>query len=215
MSRPMVRRGWVAVLFTLALGIAPPLFAQDGGVEVKLHGGITQPIASTGDYFKFGPSVGVDVGYPVASRLNVMLDLDWDYLNTQDIYPTPTTNLWRYRVALEGDLLGDTGDQTFLLKLLGGVGATTMRSHEFWLASRRPYVFEGETINQTSLTATGGLRLGLRSAADGITWWLTGKLNWLPVKDVNQDALVELARNQLDPMGSATSASVTLGVTLF
>ena len=42
-----------------------------------------------------------------------------------------------------------------------------------------------------------------------VSWWLTGKLNWLPMKDINQDALVELARNQLDPMGSALSASAT------
>ena len=213
MSCPMVRRGLVALAFTLTLAVAPPVLAQDGGVEVKLHGGIVQPLASTGDYFKFGPSVGLDVGIPVAPRLNAILDLDWDYLNTQDIYPTPTTNLWRYRVGVEAAVTGE--DSPFMVDVLGGVGATTIRSHEFWLASRRPYVFEGETINQTALTATGGVRLGLRTESDGLTWWLTTKLNWLPMKDINQDALVELARNQLDPMGSAMSASVTLGVTLF
>ena len=213
MSRPMVRRGWVWVPFALALLVsAQPASAQ---LKARLHGGITQPVASTGDYFKFGPSVGVDLALPLGERVDVLLDLGWDYLNTQDIYPTPTTNLWRYGVAVEGDLLGDTGDQAVILKLLGGAGATTMRSHEFWLASRCPCVYEGETINQTSLNVNGGARLGLRTASDGITWWLTGKVNWLPMKDINQDALVELARNQLDPMGSALSAAITLGVTIF
>jgi hypothetical protein len=208
----MVGVGWISSLVVLLFGSALPAHAQ---LQARLHGGITQPVASAGDYFKFGPSVSVDLAYPVGERVDVLLDLGWDYLNTQDIYPTPTTNLWRYGVAVEGDLLGDTGDQTFLLSLFGGAGATTIRSHEFWLESRRPYEFEGETINQTSLMANGGARLGLRSSSQGLTWWLTGKLHWLPVKDINQDALVELARNQLDPLGSALSASITLGVTLF
>jgi hypothetical protein len=98
---------------------------------------------------------------PVATRLNAILDLDWDYLNTQDIYPTPTPNLWRYRVGVEADLLGDTGDQTFLLDLLGGVGATTVRSHEF-LAREPPALprtWARRSIRRP-LTATGWVRLG-------------------------------------------------------
>jgi hypothetical protein len=210
MIRPMVRLGLVAVF---ALAVGTPLRAQ-AQLSARLHGGIIQPVASTGDYFKFGPSVGVDVAYPVRERVDVLLDLGWDYLNTQDIYPTPTTNLWRYGIGVEGGLMGDT-DSSYLLSLLAGAGATTIRSHEFWLSSRRPYTNKGETINQTALAVNAGARLGLRTASDGLTWWLTGRLNWLPMKDINQDALVELARNQLDPMGSALSASVTLGVTLF
>lgn len=209
----MVRRSWV-VLFFLAVGAAEPAHAQLADLKGRLHGGIVQPLAKTGDYFKFGPSVGLDVAYPVGERLDVVLDLDMDWLNMTDIYPTPTTNLWRYRLGLEGDLLGDSGDARYLLKALAGAGATTVKSHQFWLASRRPYQFKGETINQTAMTATGGLRLGLRTP-DEITWWLTGKLNWSPIQDTNQDALQELARNQLDPLGSALSASITLGVTLW
>lgn len=209
----MVRWSWVA-LFCLALVAAQPGYAQEVGIKARLHGGIVQPLASTGDYFKFGPSVGIDFAYPLSERLDVDLDLDWDYLNVTDIFPTPTTNLWRYRLGLEADLLGDSGDATFLLKALAAGGATTVRSHQFWLASRRPYTFEGETINQTAMTATAGLRLGLRTP-DDLTWWLTGKLNWSPIQDTNQDALQELARNQLDPLGSALSMSITLGVTLW
>ena len=212
MKHRMVRVGWVSSIGLALLVGATPANAQ---LQARLHGGVIQPVASTGDYFKFGPSVSVDLAYPLGERADVLLDLGWDYLNTQDIYPTPTTNLWRYGVALEGDLLGDTGDDALILHALGGVGATTVRSHEFWLESRRPYTYEGETINQTSLTANAGVRLGMRTASQGLTWWLTGKVNWLPVKDINQDALAELARDQLDPMGSALSASVTLGVTIF
>src|SRR5687768_674082 len=98
MKRPIVRPVWVPFLFLLALAIAQPARAQDGGLKLRLHGGIVQPVASTGDYFKFGPSASVDVGYPLNERVDVMLDLDMDWFNTTDIYPTPTTNLWRYRV---------------------------------------------------------------------------------------------------------------------
>ena len=211
MNRANVRWGLVTFLVVANLGGAQPVHAQ---LKLRLHGGITQPLASTSDYFKFGPSVGVDIARPVGEKLDVMLDLGWDYLNMTDIYPTPTTNLWRYGVGLEGALRGNPGSDRVLVHVLAGAGATTIRSHQFWLASRRPYQFEGETINQTSLNVSGGLRLGIRAQND-LTWWLTGKLGWLPIQDRNADALKELARNQLNSLSSALSASITLGVTLF
>jgi hypothetical protein len=199
-------------LLLLTIGAAQPVAAQIGDLEWRLHGGIVQPVASSADYFKLGPSLSLDVLYPLSDRLGVDLDLGWDYLNTTDVYATPTTNLWRYRVGLEAGLMGDQNGG-FLLNALGAVGATTVKSHEFWIASRRPYTFEGETINQTALTASGGLRLGFQTS-DEITWWITGKLNWFPIDELNQDALRELARNELDPLGSALNAAITLGVTL-
>jgi hypothetical protein len=214
MNRALVGRRWVTLLSFLLLGTPQLLHAQLSEVELRLHGGIATPMASTGDYFRFGPSVAVDVAYPLMDRLDVNLDLVMDWFNTADIYATPTTNLWRYRAAVEADLLGDTGDAAFLVRALAGAGGTTIRSHKFWLASRRPYTYDGETINQTAVTMTGGLRLGLRTP-DDLTWWLTGKLDWSPLQDINQDALRELARNQLDPLGSALSLSITLGVTVF
>jgi len=208
-----LRRASGAALVAVAFG-AGVQSAQAQDVTVRLHGGIVQPLASTGDYFELGPSIAVDVGLPLTEALDLVLDLDYDWLQTTDLYPTPTTSLWRYRVGVEAGLMGNEGDGGFLLKGLVGAGATTAKSHEFWLASRRPYTFKGETINQTSLTATGGFRVGLETS-DGITWWLTSKVNWTPVKDINQDALQELASNQLDPLGSQLSASITLGVTLW
>ena len=213
MRDQVVRRG-VITLLLMAASAAQPVNAQD--LEARLHGGIIQPLGSTGDYFRFGPSVAVDLLYPVSEKLGVTLDLGWDYLNTQHTVPSPTTNLWRYRVGLEAGLMGVDGDR-FLVKLIGAAGGTSVRSHEFWLASRQPYEFEGETINETAVTATGGLRFGLRTS-DDITWWLTTKLNWQPVNELNQDALRELAsmaNNHFDPLSSAMSAAITLGVTLW
>lgn len=216
MNLRMVGRSLLA-LGVLALAIAPSADAQVGGVledvGVRMHGGLILPTAGYGDHFNFGPSVGLDLAYPLNDRLNLGLDLDWEYVNTSDIYRTPNTNLIRYRLGLEGDVLGDEGSDMALLRGLAGVGLTTVRSSAFWIESRRPYTFEGESLNETALTATGGVRAGLRTP-DGITWWLTGKLNWAPIDDLHQEALRELARNELDPLSSALSFSLTLGVTL-
>ena len=209
MSHQKVRQ--CLTLLALAAAAAAPVSAQD--LDVKLHAGIVQPLASTSDYFELGPAVNVEVGYPVSDGLNLVADLGWEWLQTVDIYPTPTTNAWRYRLGVDAALAGD--QDGFQVRGLAGVGGTTFRSHEFWLASRQPYTFEGETINQTALTATGGVRLGLQTESDGIQWWLTGKVNWTPIKDINQQALQELADDQLDPLGSALSAAITLGVTLW
>lgn len=214
MNRPTFGRGRVLILSFVMFATPQLLHAQLGDLQLRLHGGVAQPLASTGEYFEFGPSVAVDVAYPLVDRVDVNLDLVMDWFNAADVYATPTTNLWRYRAGLEGNVLGDMEGGGVLLKALASVGATTIRSHKFWLASRRPYTYEGETINQTSPTLTGGLRLGLRTP-DDITWWLTGKLDWSPIQDTNQDALRELSRNQLDPLGSALSLSITIGVTVF
>jgi hypothetical protein len=213
MNRSVVRRGWVTLLFSLAIVTPQIVQAQIGDVGLRLHGGVAAPVASTGEYFEFGPSIGVDFAYPLNQRLDLSLDLVMDWFNAADVHATPTTNLWRYRAGIEGTVLG-SADGGFFLRALAGAGGTTVRSHKFWLASRQPYTFEGENINQTSVTATGGLRLGWQTP-DDLTWWLTSKLDWSPIRDTNQDALRELSRNQLDRLGSALSLSITLGVTVF
>lgn len=205
----LVRRGLLG-LSLAAVGSVAPVGAQE--LELRLHGGIVQPVASTAEYFKFGPSVSLEALYPLSDALGVTVDLGWDYLNTQDTYPTPTTNLWRYRVGIEAGLVGD--EDGFQVKAVAGAGGTTVKSHNFWLASRQPYTFEGETINENVLTANGGVRLGLVDPED-INWWLTAKLHWSPIADENADALEELSYFQLDPLGSSMLATITLGVSLF
>lgn len=209
MIRSIVKSGTIPILLLLAS--ARPSGAQE--LEVRLHGGIVQPVAATSEYFRFGPSVGVEAVYAISDALGFTAELGWDYLNTQDVYPTPTTNLWRTRLGIEAGLVGQEGDRFRVNGLLGG-GATVVRSHVFWLESRRPYTFDGENIDQTALTASGGLRFGL-ATSDDIQWWLTTRLNWQPVSDINQEALEELARFELDPLSSQTTVAITLGVSLW
>jgi hypothetical protein len=202
---------------TLLAASAQPAHAQLSELEWRLHGGIIKPVATGSEYFSLGPSVSVDAAYPLSDKAELVVDLGWDYINTDDHHPTPVTNLWRYRVELEATLMGER-DAGLSVHAFGGAGATTIYSHKFYLTSRRPYDFEGERLRGTSLTGTGGLRLGM-GTPDGIKWWLTGKLNYNPLNDLNQDALHELSTNLQDPQGlepisSIMAVSLTLGVSL-
>jgi hypothetical protein len=200
-------------LFVMTAGAAQPALAQLEDVSVRLHGGVIVPTGTYGDYFRFGPSVGVDAAYPMNERMDLKLDLDMDWVQTTSTYPTPDTNLWRYRLGLDALLMGDRGSRT-MVQGYAGAGFTTTRSKEFWLRSQEVYEYEGLTLNETALTATGGLRFGLRTP-DGLTWWLSGKLNWSPVDNQHKKYLQELARDELGSLGSALGFAITLGVTLW
>jgi hypothetical protein len=190
---------------------ASPAQAQGVDLNWRLHGGVAVPTSTFGEYFDVGPTVGLDVGMPLRDRLDLIADLDFDFINMNEIYPIPTMRMWRYRAGLEADLLGDDGNDMFLIHALAGAGATTFQSAEFWVESRP--TIDGEKISKTSLTGTGGLRLGLRTGS-GLVWWLTGKLNWAPMDDGDTATLREASRNALDQLGSATVLAISLGFNL-
>jgi hypothetical protein len=201
-----------SLLFALlVLGGAAPVRAQLSELDWALEGGVVLPMFSFGEYFELGPTVGLDVAYPLRPRMDLKLDLDFDMLNRHEFYPLPVMKLWRYRVGVEADVLGDDGSDRLLLRTQAGVGASTFRSSEFWVESRP--TFDGEQISKTYLTGTGGVRLGLRTDI-GLIWWLGGQLNWSPVDEANRGLLQEAARNSLSRIGSATSVAITLGFNL-
>jgi hypothetical protein len=196
------------LLVCLVVGTALPVRAQ---LRWALEGGVAVPMFSFGEYFEYGPTVGLDVAYPVMPRLDAKLDLDLDVINRHEFYPLPVIKLWRYRVGVEADVLGDSGSDRLLLRTGAGVGASTFRSSEFWVESRP--TIDGQRITKTYFTATGGMRVGVRTGV-GLVWWLGGQLNWSPVDEANGGLLEEAARHSLSPIGSATSATITLGFNL-
>jgi hypothetical protein len=218
MIRSKVRWGFAASLFVLSAAVVQPAEAQLSELRWRIHGGIVQPIGGTSDYFAFGPSVGVDAGLPLNDRAAVHLEFDWNYLNTTDYYPTPVTNLWGYRATVEAALLGSEGSGP-RINVFGGAGGTTVHSHRLYRQQNPDaWDFEGERFSQTGLTATGGVRVGVVTP-DGNPWWLSLKLLWMPVSDVNQEILQDLSVNQanpngLSPLGSAMNASITIGIGL-
>jgi hypothetical protein len=203
-------RSGLALSFLLAVA-ARPAQAQLQDLNWRLHGGLAVPMSGFGEYFEFGPTVGLDVGYPLATRLDLKLDVDLDVVNRHHFYPTPDIQLWRYRLGLEVDPVGEQPDSRFLLRLHAGAGATTFRSTEFWPDNRTSA--DGAKIRRTALTGTGGVRVGLRTGS-GLEWWLGGKLNWSPLAAEDKDVLRDAVRNDLDPLGGAVSAALTLGFNL-
>ena len=210
MNRPSAARTSFLLAF-LVLCTAMPARAQLSELDWSLDGGVVLPMYSFGEYFGFGPTVGLDVGYPLRPRVDLKLDLDLDVINRHEFYPTPVMKLWRYRLGVEGDLLGDDGNDRFLVRSRVGLGASTFRSSEFWVESRP--TINGEHIAKTYFTATGGVRVGVRTGV-GLIWWLGGQLNWSPVDEENGGLLEEAARHSLSPIGSATSATITIGFNL-
>jgi len=209
MNARIAYRTALTLLFLLAAARA--LEGQQRDLTWRLHGGIAVPMSGFGDYFEFGPTVGLDVGYPLAARLDLKLDVDLDVVNRHQFYPTPDIQLWRYRLGLEVDPLGAQPDSRLLLRVHAGAGATTFRSTEFWPDNRTSA--DGARIRRTALTGTGGVRVGLRTGS-GLEWWLGGKLNWAPLTEEDKGVLRDAVRNSLSPLGAATSAAITLGFNL-
>jgi hypothetical protein len=210
-ERQLSRVRLVLIATLLLTATATAARGQTPQMTWGLHGGTVLPVFSFGDYFELGANAGLDVGYALQDRIDLKADLDFDLINRHKFFPTPIMRLWRYRLGLEADVLPDAGDSRVLLKAGLGVGATTVRSGEFWVESRP--TIDGERIRQTSLTGTGGLRLGFRTGS-GLVWWLGGKLNWSPIADDDADTLREAARRTLDAPSAATSVAITLGFNL-
>lgn len=210
MAPRLVRRSSVVLLF-LAVASVTSAQAQERerDFSVRFQSGVTMPVGDFDRFFRFGPSFGVDVVYPLRDRLDALLDLDLDIVNKHAVYPTPRSRLWRYRLGLEGDLLGERSG-SLALKAYGGAGLTTFRSERFFVEARPD---EPADFDRTYLTGTGGLRLGFGAGA-GLRGWLSGEYNWTLADEDDTRILSEAARNEVPAFGSASSVGVTLGFSL-
>ena len=210
MNRGISLKGLI-VLLAMGLAAAPAAHAQMQDLNWRIHGGAILPIGDFGEYFRTGPTVGFDVGYPLQDRVDVLAEFDFGYINTHDFYPMPAIKLWGYRLGMEADILPDRGDNLTLLRAHVGAGGVSQKSREFWLESR-PFI-RGEVIDKTTFSGVAGVRLGLRTDS-GLIWWLGGALKYSPLDDVDGGNLREAARNELGELGSATTLSITLGFNL-
>ena len=88
-SDPNFRQNWNGGVVNPGGIQASPFPA--GGCDYRrlqcLHGGVMNSLAVSRQYFRMGPSVAVDVAHPIGPRVDVQLDLGWDYLNTDDTHP--------------------------------------------------------------------------------------------------------------------------------
>lgn len=207
MNPRLVWRSLVVLLF-VTLGAAPDAEAQQldarlDDVTARFQSGVAYPVGGFGDFVDPGPTFGVDLGYPVRDRLDLMLNLDLDLVRKHDIYAVPDMRLWRYQLGTEADLLGR---RTSDVRVLGyvGAGATSFSSETFYPGT------DPQKFSNTYFTGTGGLRLGLETSP-GFRWWLNGELNWSPVDEEDTEVLSQAARNELKAFGSATNVAFTIG----
>jgi hypothetical protein len=225
MRAPALRFCWLVAAFVV-LGAAPSAQAQLSEVGVRLHSGMALPFGAFGGFYDPGVAVRVDVDYPVRDRVDVVLDLGLDFINSQSGTYIPDTHLWRYQLGVEADLLGDR-DATFRVRPYAGLGAVTFRTKDFQVDNstpadrstwtnqeRRNYPGYLEKITKTYLTGSGGLRLAL-DAGDNVVWWLSGGLNWSPVGESEVAILRTVPLGaELNSFSAATNMALTLGITI-
>lgn len=200
-----LRYTWIFVPL-VALSTPPPAEAQFTDVDLRYKAGLVVPVGDFGEFFSVGPSFGVDVGYPLGDRLDVILGLNWDRVTSGEVN-VPRTDRLRYRAGIEAGLVGGPMSTVRLGGHLGA-GATSSWSDDF--IGNQP----GEplsTLSQTDFTGTGGLRLALQFDP-GVIWWLSGDFNWSPTSEADTQILSDATFNALAPYSSATDVSVTLGI---
>jgi hypothetical protein len=179
--------------------------AQLGNLGVTPYTGISVPFGNLADYSKPGLSMGLQVEYPLLDGFDITLNADRDQMSAQ-APGIPTLFLWRYQAGLESALIGRSSS-TWALRGQLGVGATSFRSREFYpnQASAKAQ------FEKTYFTGTAGLELvlGTRSNVHG---FLASRLNWTPMKEADTDLLRSGALVAVDPLKSAITVPVTLGL---
>jgi hypothetical protein len=119
------------------------------------------------------------------------------------------TQLWKYQVGVEADLLGALSDD-FGVRLFGLVGGSSMESDPFLTEDDVACPAVYNELMETYLAGSGGLRFGF-GLSSILSGWLTGQLNWTPADENRRLILRQAANETLEPLGSTTTPSVRLG----
>lgn len=206
MNGRILRYSTAAVLLT-TLGFARVAQAQltDRLKDVRLDGqlGFAFPAGQLNAYENGGPSVGVDLAYPMTDRVDVALDGEVDLMSGSSEHRAPDMRLYRYEAGVEADVLRPSS-RNWKLESVAGLGATTFRSNEFIVDA------QAERFTHTYFTGTAGVELafGTNSALSG---YISGMASWSPVKKSDTEILRALDPGVLGTFSSAISLPVSLG----
>ena len=209
---------WSSVaLFILGLSLASTVEAQERGWSWDLHAGFTFPAGTLDDYFDAGPTVGANVTYPLRDRLDLTFSVDLDLIGGHRFYGTPDLNLFRYQVGVLADLLGEQF-ALWTLEVRARAGAATFRNRRiFWVEAATtgqpvptPEDLEPRSFAKTSGTGSAGLRI--RFGGDSkLNGFLAADGNWSAMGEDDTEVLRLTEPDQLDPLSSALSYSLTAG----
>jgi hypothetical protein len=118
---------------TLAAMALPGLLAAQGStrspVSIEVRGGINVPTFDIADVADPGPSVGVGIEIPVASRLSILADADFGFHSGADLAgggSFPDVDVYHYIAKLAYDVISpDRGRWSF--RINAGAGAMTFK----------------------------------------------------------------------------------------
>lgn len=195
----------IALLSTIGLarGVQAQLSNRLEDVRVDGQMGYALPVGALNDYENPGPSLGVDLAYPVSGGIDVDVDGEVDLLSGSSEHRAPDMRLWRYQAGLQADLLRPPGG-SWSLRSVAGLGATSFRSNEFIVD------YQAQKFDKTYFTGSAGLELafGTHSPFSG---YITGIASWSPVKKKDTQVLEALDPGVVNTFSSAVSVPISLG----
>jgi peptidoglycan-associated lipoprotein len=183
-----------------------PLKAQEG-IAIEARGGMSFPMGRLERLTDPGPTAGLQLLFPLGSRLSLGLGGDLELLEGAELTSrtAPELKLWRYGLRLEAALLDP--DQRLSLNLGAGVGATTFGSDEF----TAPGFPAGQEFSGTYFTPSASFNVGYRLGSRvSLHIGATGNYTSVPGDDTR--ALMALDPTVVRSLGSSWTVPVTLGI---
>jgi hypothetical protein len=198
-------------LFILGMGAVSGAQAQ---VSWGFHAGVARPAGTFADYFEFGPTVGVEVAYPLRDQVDLLVGADFDHYSGQSYFGLPNVNLWRFQVGVLADLVGTPSEGWGVQAHVNAGGSNLRSQREFYLESSTFGVdLAPRTFAKTSLTGSGGLRLRF-GGGSRLSGFVGVSGYWASLGEDATEVLRQTEPEELEPLSSALGYSISAGFTV-
>jgi len=128
--------------------------------SVDGEAGVAIPVKHLADYTETGPSVGVEVSYPISPRVSIGVEGDLDWLQGRSVGTSssiPDLTVWRYAAGLDFDVLPPSAPAWSVIASLA-LGGTSFTSGDFVVPGDSP-----EAFDHTYLSPGAGLRVSYQA----------------------------------------------------
>lgn len=221
---------WTRATITCGMGLLlgallpPTVHAQISKPSLDGRGGFSIPTGRISQLTNIGPSAGLQVDFPMGSRVAVMVEGQFDNLvgKTLSTVQAPDLRLWTYGVGVEANLLPTSGRpmssrashtpmrDRFALRGDVAVGATTYDSQSF----QAPGSTGTESFNQTYFQSNAGLMAEyLASSRVRIFVGAQGTLTFADKNDTAQLTQID-PTGTVQPFGTSLTVPIMAGLTI-
>ena len=210
----------------LALGATGEVEAQASSLYIDGHLGVTFPVGQFSEYVQVGPTMGVQVGYPLSERLDLLVSWDVDILNPNYDHHTPWMRVFRYGGGVQANLL-DAEATSWRVAARATAGLGSFRSRSFYIdgspGTPPELVNKFHKFSETYFSGSGGLQIGYDTGGRA-SGYIAGDIHWARVND--EEALLPLRVVKgsprggprtvvpLEPFSSAVTVHITVGFKL-